>query len=327
MSEQKQKAYAMKRYANIDYIKVICIFLMVVCHYGLTKENTMLKCMIYAFHMPLLYYISGYLYKPHSLLYNLRGLGVAILIYTILTFFVKYPVIYSKTSESIDIYLYKLYIGALFPNDGIHYPFTGYWFVISLLLTKILISWMKIEKLFFLSVVCVIITELNGYTLFSKMLKECYIFRPIQILPLIYIGNYLKLYENSKWMKSIPIGILLVVLSLPLAYVNGEVEMAVGVYGKSYIIFIVQSVCMFIGLLILLQQIKNINFIQALSIGTFFILGTHMLFLHRISSALSCYIGYYAGSIFTAIVYFVVCVPIISICNKKYPALLGKVKK
>lgn len=141
----------MKRYANIDYIKVLCIFLMVACHYGLTKENFTLKCMIYAYHMPLLFFISGYLFKPHSVLYNLRSLGVAILIYTIITFVVKYPVNYfSDTPESISCYLHKLFVGTFFPNNGsLHSPFTGYWFVISLLLTKILISRIKMRNLFF----------------------------------------------------------------------------------------------------------------------------------------------------------------------------------
>jgi len=128
-------------------------------------------------------------------------------------------------------------------------------------------------------------------------------------------------------MKSIPIGILLVMLSLPLAYINGNVEMAGGLYGNFYMLFIVSSVFMFMGLLILLQWANGLNTIKTLSIGTLFILGTHRLFFHKISLAISDYIGYYAGSIVSTIVYLAISVPIINFCNKKYPAILGKIKK
>ena len=52
-----------ERIAYIDIAKTICIILMVVGHW---TTNSTILLYIYSFHMPALFVISGYLYKPHS---------------------------------------------------------------------------------------------------------------------------------------------------------------------------------------------------------------------------------------------------------------------
>lgn len=51
-------------YPWIDWAKTIGIFLVILGHGGLVNEN--IRQVIYSFHMPLFFIISGILYKPLS---------------------------------------------------------------------------------------------------------------------------------------------------------------------------------------------------------------------------------------------------------------------
>ena len=51
----------MERLGYIDIVKFIGIFLMVLCHAGMHNGAT---SVIYAFHMPLFFFISGYMFNP-----------------------------------------------------------------------------------------------------------------------------------------------------------------------------------------------------------------------------------------------------------------------
>lgn len=59
-----------KRIIWIDWAKAILIYLMVVGHCLPVKWQGTL---IYAFHMPAFFVISGYLYKPHHWLKTLKS--------------------------------------------------------------------------------------------------------------------------------------------------------------------------------------------------------------------------------------------------------------
>ena len=70
-----------ERIAYIDIAKTICIILMVVGHW---TTNSTLLMYIYSFHMPTLFVISGYLYKPHSWKRTLLSFGVPVAFYSLL---------------------------------------------------------------------------------------------------------------------------------------------------------------------------------------------------------------------------------------------------
>jgi hypothetical protein len=64
-----------KRIAYVDNAKTICIFLMVVGHW---TSNDILIRYIYSFHMPALFIISGYLYKPRSWIKTIMSFGIPV---------------------------------------------------------------------------------------------------------------------------------------------------------------------------------------------------------------------------------------------------------
>lgn len=54
----------------IDWVKTICIFLMVVGHAGVFKYE---RLFFYTFHMPAFFIISGYLYREHNWIKTLKS--------------------------------------------------------------------------------------------------------------------------------------------------------------------------------------------------------------------------------------------------------------
>lgn len=65
----------MNRINWIDNSKVIAIFLMVLCHASLGGVP---RAIIYQFHMPAFFIISGYLYKQRPLIKEMRSFFIPI---------------------------------------------------------------------------------------------------------------------------------------------------------------------------------------------------------------------------------------------------------
>lgn len=68
-----------KRENWIDWSKALLIWLMVLGHAGLSG---MPRELVYAFHMPAFFIISGYLYKPHKCWRTLKSFGIPILFFS-----------------------------------------------------------------------------------------------------------------------------------------------------------------------------------------------------------------------------------------------------
>ena len=87
------KCYGTKtvqRIGFIDIAKTFCIFLMIVGHW---TENEMLWRYIYSFHMPALFVISGYLYKPRVWWKTALSLGLPVLFYSLLNLLILFEMV------------------------------------------------------------------------------------------------------------------------------------------------------------------------------------------------------------------------------------------
>ena len=69
------------RIGFIDVAKTFCIFLVRVGHW---TNNEMLWIYIYSFHMPAMFAISGYLYKPRLWWETVLSLSIPVLFYSLL---------------------------------------------------------------------------------------------------------------------------------------------------------------------------------------------------------------------------------------------------
>lgn len=173
----------------IDNIKFLCIFLMVLCHFGLRGDFAVE--LIYGFHMPMLFLVSGYLYKKRPLQDELKAFGVPILLFSLIGILYSLTLqVYLFDKESFVEYISKTIPAFFTANHGAyHTPFTGIWFVLGLLFTRLFFLKVDIDKYgLVVSIICYFVTECNNFFDITTLLKDVYLFKPLQIIPYFYLG-------------------------------------------------------------------------------------------------------------------------------------------
>lgn len=133
-----------QRFHWIDWAKVILIYLMVVGHCFPIKWQYNL---IYAFHMPAFFFISGFLYKPHPWQKTLKAFGIPILLFSLVNLGVYIlPKMIKGTldfSHFMERCLLPYWGGVTNPDLEYIYLFPGVWFVITLLCARFLMGDIK----------------------------------------------------------------------------------------------------------------------------------------------------------------------------------------
>ena len=130
-----------KRYGWIDWSKALLIWMMVLGHAGLSGYC---RELVYAFHMPAFFIISGYLYKSHSLLKTLKSLGIPVLIFSIVNLLYYSLKLYVKGELDIIDLLSKCYQPYYKCNLGDYISlFRGVWFIVVLFFMRILLGDIK----------------------------------------------------------------------------------------------------------------------------------------------------------------------------------------
>ncbi len=111
----------------IDWLKVFALYLVVLGH--LLKESYC-NNLIYAFHMPLFFFLSGYLHKPKPVLDLVKRLIVPYILMNFTYAIVEFP--WNRQSG----YLFSSIISIfMIDNDPLCYPT---WFLASLFFVKLL---------------------------------------------------------------------------------------------------------------------------------------------------------------------------------------------
>ena len=314
------------RLSYIDYIKTLCIVLMVVCHWGL--KNDVALTLIYGFHMPMLFMVSGYLYKKRSVKDEIISFGIPILFYSVLSIAWSYGFAFFKGSnaETLYEYLSKTIPAFFIANHGdYHTPFTGIWFIMGLWFVRLFLYNLDINSKYVivLIVFCIVITETNNLFHYSQILSDLYLLKPIQILPYFFLGYYLKKNPPSIRIHSALLVLIFIVLSL----YNGKIYMYYGNFGKMYVIAIAQNIVLFLAFKSLLDLKRNL-FVEKISIGTFFVLGTHSILFPNLVNLGEKFLNSRGGGILiVALIYFLFMVPLISVLSNKCPVILGKVPR
>jgi len=308
------------RIAFIDYAKSICIFLMVIGH---SSDNQLLRTYIYSFHMPALFIISGYLFKPHSFIKTIIAFSVPVLFFSMINLIcllllgdIKYSTLTIKS----------VFQGFIHYRYGLDYSFfTGEWFLWSLIGLRFIFGDIK-QITFFRKHYILIAMICSIYMTFeSNLIRIDTIFygyligRMVPSLLFFCVGLYLK---DRKWYPysiSSEAILFLVICFVLLPPINGSVGIYENDYGISYIIFstiaCLNTFLLFWGT----SKLPSSKHIEVLSTGTLVILGTHMPILHILHHLFPRSINF-LFPIFTIII----CYFIIKICKKHCPILLGK---
>lgn len=314
------------RFYFIDWCRVIGITLVVIGH---SYTDPISHKIIYLFHMPLFFIISGFLYRNKGLKGELIGslysLAIPYLIFNAI-YMIPFTGGEFKTS-----YIFDILIGNQERLCGLMVPL---WFLVSL---------------FVIRAFCVLFDHIGWKHLLFSLLASFIVFKflgirngdmdPFQIktscfaLPFFLIGSIAKLYlsriRDLRKATTITVAILACTLSVILGLYNMHLNNnhAVGIFecnfGKYISLYYISSsmtaLCIIILCFLLLDSKWKV--IETLSNGTLFILCTHLMIKWKIMRFFSNDV---LSTFVTTTIILVVSYFLIVFCNKHCPILLGK---
>jgi fucose 4-O-acetylase-like acetyltransferase len=291
---EKQPAH---RTLWIDFAKVIGIWLVI---FGHMKLPVNLTNVIYSFHMPLFFFISGYLEKNRSIKENfLNSIKTLIVPYVLLyslyylwwfpVSLLRHPELFGKIS--IDNAIFKPILGMIF-GVGYNTDFsimidTPLWFMVGLFFVKVIhniLYHFNNNKIVYIIVVFVII----GFSLFLKYREIDLLFSidsALLAFPFFSMGNLLKksnymkiLEERSKNIFSLLVamgGYILLVVFVPF---NGRIDIDDFNYGKNIIYFYLLGmvgICSTVFLSLLYRHSNKI--VTIIAKGTVIVMAFHSI--------------------------------------------------
>lgn len=311
------------RIPYLDTAKVICIFLMVVGHW---TSNNYLLLYIYSFHMPALFVISGFLYKPHIWYKTILSLGIPVVIFSLinLLFLITIGDIPFNQIFSKDVFFrffhYRYGLG-----DGL---FMGDWFLWALLGLRFIygdISFLSVLRKYYIPIALLLILYMSfeSYLVqIDSIFHGWYIGRMIPSMPFFCIGFLLK---DKKWninQISMLYLVFLGLLFLILPIINGKCSINSNAYGLSYTMFFINASISTIFILAISSHIPPVKFVTTIAKGTLLILGMHMPIMEALNMILPTYFHEYIPLLILPICYY----PILWL-DKRCPILLGRIKK
>lgn len=248
-----------KRYDEIDILKSTGIILMIMGHIGFGWR---FNYWIHSFHMPMFYFISGFLYRKSDLSFNKfltkKGKSLIIPYFVFSTFhLVLWYLLCLLVGQKLEVsYLSDIF---LFNTDKM--PIAGaLWFLTSLFFVDVLyylldrISNIKLK--YILIILCFSVgTVVPNYARLPLALDTS-----LMGIGLFHIGRLYRQY-NKKTDFSIVIVIVALIVGSILTYANGYVNVRQGIYSNIYLYLITASLMTW-GLYILSKYVShNKNFI------------------------------------------------------------------
>lgn len=241
----------------IDMCRGLIMIIVVMGHTLTTDSN--LRFIIFTFHMPALFVISGYVFKSRKfvestpkyakrLLVPLYGAGAALLVYRLI-----YINIIGGTLDDIIYWVKRTIVAVLFAS-GIDTPkgfpevhtFGMLWFLAAMFWAMIIFSliFYIIRKESVRAIVCVVLTIVG-------MIISNYVWLPMNIdislivLVYLYVGHSLKRIDMDSKKKMIPLLVLCVIVWTINYLLKGRVELALrkfDIVGLSYVASIAGSI-------------------------------------------------------------------------------------
>lgn len=335
------------RYVWVDWMKSILIILVVLGHSG-----SLFTPYIYLFHIPAFFFVSGYLSdysKPNQGKFSSsKYLIYAILIYNL--FFIVLHCIKAHVkgiglmhaNGGTDFYeliirpilgiTWCYYKGSPIPN-----PICGqFWFVWVLLIMKYLYRIIAGRSLLLKLVVCFVCIIYSSIMYHFGSSTFFYIDRLLMAFPFFIAGNLFRNIKDvsyglgggkiRKQYRNVLFSMILMLLCIFVYYVfnNDMPDMFHFRFGKSIILYYVVAFMGTYSLLLFCKVLPEYNIMKTISTGTFLILAMHLIILSYLNFFI---IAMDKTRILALLIVLLICVPCISVANRKSPILLGKKMK
>ena len=338
-----------KRILWVDYAKSIGIFLVVLGH---TTTFYPLRSLIYSFHIPLFFFISGFLFSfekyPNFKTFFKRRFSQLVIPYVIfnLITYIFWVFIGRNYGQDAVINIYKPILGIIYANLSNNYleHCPPLWFLACLFSTEIIyyivfrnIKSVKNSLLIFLIFAIVGFLDYK----FNKLSLPWGINISFSVIFIYGLGNILhKFLSDKKEFKTTYLIITLITGSFLLYLIsnlNGKIEISTREYGNYFYYIIGAATGIIISIIICMWLFKKIGFIQWMEFigsNTLTILALHLMASTIIKGVMFYVfkldiISFRASgllSVLFSLGCIIVLIPVIKFFNKYTPFLIGKKK-
>jgi polysaccharide biosynthesis protein PslL len=252
----------------IDVLKGIGIVAVVTGHAFSWRDGSLLP-LIYLFHMPLFFFLSGYLYKPSpDLLVFLRKKTFHLLVpyAAFLLFMVVIPEVYRAMAVNHFGFAEAKFIvkNAVYGGRRLEGIATAFWFVPCLFLTQQVFNFLVVRGT--KSGLLLIILGVTVLSFVNSFLYQ-YVRVPLNAnvvlaaLPLFYIGYVFKRYEDRRWITVAAFAISIVAVALIRSGVRNFYDMKVAEYGIP-VLTMVSAIAVTIALIEVAKQMKRVSLVS-----------------------------------------------------------------
>ena len=313
-----------KRINWLDWMKAIGMYLIVYGHFMSYGHQY-----IYTFSVPLFFIISGFLFKKEEhlsffLKKNFHNLIIPMLIMVaIIQLRKNLPSILNGSFQIPQIF--SIISGVIAGNQKI---LETLWFVHTLFIIKLLqqLSPKRMGEIYNTSLF-VTFTAISITLSYFELFAQNAIINTFLSYQFFYIGYWLKKYktilnEEIKIRQEVILIIVASIITFICCKYNGNVWCFRNDYGKNFVLYLIGglsgSIIVF-AISKLLQSVKS-QIIQTISNGSIIILGLHypLIRYFRIAPELD---------FISALTILILFVPIINICAKYAPFLIGTYRK
>jgi acyltransferase len=282
----------MKRFTHVDTMKAIGIVLVVVGHSpGL---NPFIKNVIYSFHMPLFFFISGLLVSEQKLSMSYRenlsslwkGLGIPYLFFFLISYLYWLPTheLAASAARHAGIRWWEPVMGVVIGNGDALFVNVVLWFFTCLFTTSLIFFWAR--KYFSATFLLVAFNSMG--LLFTLTYEPSWQRLPwgldnaVVALAFYSTGHFFRRYQDAileKTPKSMAMTLALFMVA-GVAYVagiNGEVDLNTLLFGSHRYLFLINAYLGVLALFYFSISLPGNAVFQWLSKNTIIIFPIHLL--------------------------------------------------
>lgn len=339
----------MKRMKWIDLLRGWAMILVVLAHSGLKGE---LKILIYSFHMPLFFFISGVTYgmKPmdkkeeFSVFAKKKAKGLLIPYFfwsvaLIPTWWLNFCYFGNKKFS-----LQNMIKGILYSNHAANHPGApnnAMWYLPAAFLVALLfwlcVRWAK-ENETYLTLLVLGLLNLGFVTNGTKDIREPWHLRTVLVALFFYFCGYLfmrhyeeimdwvgKVTKEKLWNYLLLCAVLLIVGGYA-ALLNGKISMHASDY-HSIPLFLIASLSLMLAFTLLSIKIDSLPILNYIGQNTLAYLIFHIPLLRFFQNYWRLKTFYKVYPLATSFLVILLLLPVCAIGNKVCPGLLGKKKQ
>lgn len=334
--------YGITRYDWIDSLKGMAIILVIIGH--LNNISSELDRYIYSFHMPLFFFISGYLFNfekyvdigKEYLVKKIYSLIVPYFFFSVISyvFYIIMDSLYQPQIQNIDVFkegiLFNIYV-ILFSANG-YLINTPLWFLPCLFVTEILFFILrKYFKHDYMFVVIIVLFSFIGFLYPKHVLLTMPWDVDTAFTAIVFYSTgyfFRRNYENILFRTNYFFILFLFLIHITLSFINPRVDMH---HLNNYFLFYIMA---FSGILIytyIFKMIKPSNILKFYGNNSLTILGFHYLILSILKYLLPPLFKFLNLEISEKIILIIkigltllIFIPIIIITNRYFPYVMGK---